>query len=157
MQDMSNLVTIYVATMTGTADLVAEEVQAALEEEGAEVELLPMDGLDAGAFAAPGLYLLVSSTYGQGDVPDNGQHLAEALERERPDLAHVRYGLFALGDMTYARTFCGGGMTFDRILAELGARRVGEPMRHNASSGVLPEDEAADWARAWYENAMAEA
>ena len=109
MQDMSNAVTIYVATMTGTADLVAEEVQAALEEEGAEVDLQPMDDLDAGAFAAPGLYLVVSSTYGQGDVPDNGQALADALERERPDLAHVRYGLFALGDMTYARTFCGGG------------------------------------------------
>ena len=73
----------------------------------------------------PGLYVVVSSTYGQGDVPDNGQALADALERERPDLAHVRYGLFALGDMTYARTFCGGGMTFDRILSELGASRDG--------------------------------
>ena len=157
MQDMSNTVIIYVATMTGTADLVAEEVQAALEEEGAAVELQPMDDLDTSAFARPGLYIVVSSTYGQGDVPDNGQALAEALERERPDLSHVGYGLFALGDMTYARTFCGGGMTFDRILTELGARRVGEPMRHNASSGILPEDEAADWARAWYEAAMAEA
>ena len=157
MQVMSSHVTIYVATMTGTADLVAEEIQAALEEEGAEVEVQPMDDLEADAFAAPGLYLVVSSTYGQGDVPDNGQTFAEALERERPGLAHVRYGLFALGDMTYARTFCGGGMTFDRILSELGAKRVGEPMRHNASSGVLPEDEAADWARAWYESAMAEA
>ena len=157
MQVMNDTVTIYVATMTGTADLVAEEIQAALEEEGAAVELQPMDDLEGDAFAAPGLYLVVSSTYGQGDVPDNGQALADALERERPGLAHVRYGLFALGDMTYARTFCGGGMTFDRILTELGARRVGEPMRHNASSGVLPEDEAADWARAWYESAMAEA
>ncbi len=157
MQGMSKAVTIYVATMTGTADLVAEEVQAGLEEEGADVELQPMDDLDASAFAAPGFYVVVSSTYGQGDVPDNGQALAEALERERPDLAHVRYGLFALGDMTYAQTFCGGGMTFDRILTELGARRVGEAMRHNASSGVLPEDEAADWARAWYESATAEA
>jgi len=157
MQHMSSSVTIYVATMTGTADLVAEEIQAALEEEGAEVEVQPMDGLDTTAFAAAGLYLVVSSTYGQGDVPDNGQALAEALERDRPGLAHVRYGLFALGDMTYARTFCGGGMTFDRILTELGARRIGEPMRHDASSGVLPEDEAPGWARAWYESAMAEA
>ena len=157
MQVMNDTVTIYVATMTGTADLVAEEIQAALEEEGAAVEVQPMDDLEADAFAAPGLYVVVSSTYGQGDVPDNGQALADALERERPGLAHVRYGVFALGDMTYAHTFCGGGMTFDRILTELGAKRVGEPMRHNASSGVLPEDEAADWARAWYESAMAEA
>ena len=153
---MSNAITIYVATMTGTAELVAEEIQAALEEEGASVALAPMDDLDADAFAAPGLYVVVSSTYGQGDVPDNGQGLAEALERDRPGLGHVRYGLFALGDMTYARTFCGGGMTFDRILGELGARRIGEPMRHNASSGQLPEDEAADWAREWYRSALAE-
>jgi len=88
MQHMSSSVTIYVATMTGTADLVAEEIQAALEEEGAEVEVQPMDGLDTTAFAAAGLYLVVSSTYGQGDVPDNGQALAEALERDRPGLAH---------------------------------------------------------------------
>ena len=150
-------VTVYVATMTGTADLVAEEIQAALEGEGVEVGVEPMDDLRSDAFAAPGLYVIVSSTYGQGDVPDNGRDFAAALEADRPDLGHVRYGLFALGDMTYAQTFCGGGMTFDRILRELGAVRVGEPVRHNASSGTLPEDEAGAWARAWYEDATARA
>jgi len=61
----------------------------------------------------------------------------------------VRYGVFGLGDRTYAETFNFGGKRFDEILAELGARRVGERHMHDASSGVLPEETALDWCQDW--------
>ncbi len=85
-----------------------------------------MDDLDAGVFADGGTFLICTSTYGQGDVPDNAQEFFASLERERPDLSAVTYGLIALGDLTYRDTFCEGGIRFDTLLTELGARRVGE-------------------------------
>jgi MioC protein len=141
--------TILVGTMTGTAEMVAEEMSDALGEAGFEVTVKPMDGLDAAVLASPGLYLVVSSTYGQGDVPDNARALYEDLQRKRPDLSKLRYGVFGLGDRTYAETFNYGGKRFDDILTELGASRVGERYKHDASSGVLPEEMAVQWCQDW--------
>ena len=141
--------TVLVGTMTGTAQLVAQEVELSLDDDGTRVQTKMMDGLEPGIFAAGGLFLICTSTYGQGDVPDNAKHLYEALQRERPDLSGVRYGVIALGDRTYAETFCNGGRRFDRILSELGARRIGEIMLHDASAGTMPEELAVQWTRSW--------
>jgi MioC protein len=108
-----------------------------------------MDGRDASVFAPGGLFLVCTSTYGQGDVPDNAKRLYESLMAGRPDLSHVRYGVIALGDRTYADTFCNGGRRFDALLSELGAQRIGEVLLHDASSGTMPEEVAAEWVVGW--------
>src|SRR5271167_4854726 len=112
-------ITILVGTMTGTAEMVAQEVQTALEAAGHQATIRMMDGLDAGVFAGGGVFLICTSTYGQGDVPDNAQEFIASLERDRPDLSAVTYGVIALGDLTYKDTFCEGGMRFDTLLTEL--------------------------------------
>jgi MioC protein len=142
-------ITILVGTMTGTADLVAEEVRDRLEADGNDVEIVPMDGRDATVFARPGIFLICSSTYGQGDVPDNAQGLFAALERDKPDLSSVRFGIIGLGDRTYTATFCFGGKRFDELLRGLGAQRIGEMMIHDASAGTIPEEIAVEWAVEW--------
>src|SRR5690606_38035883 len=116
---------------------------------GHEVDLRMMDGLDAGAFAAGGNFLVCTSTYGFGNVPDNAQELIDSLESAKPDLSGVAYGVIALGDRTYGDTFCHGGIRFDQLLSSRGAHRVGEMLRHDASSGELPEEVAPGWALAW--------
>ena len=141
--------TILVGTMTGIAQLVAQEIELRLDGEGVRIATLLMDELDASVFAKGGLFLICTSTYGQGDVPDNAKPLYESLQAARPDLAKICYGVIALGDMTYAETFCNGGRRFDRILTELGAKRIGDVMLHDASAGTLPEDEAAEWIEGW--------
>ncbi|MGH8734057.1 MAG: flavodoxin domain-containing protein [Burkholderiales bacterium] len=142
-------ITILVGTMTGTAQLCAQEMELALDDGETEVETRLMDGLDSGVFSAESVFLICTSTYGQGDVPDNARALYEHLQTARPDLSRVRYGVFGLGDRTYAETFNFGGKRFDEILAALGARRVGERHMHDASSGVLPEETALEWCREW--------
>ena len=142
-------VTILVGTMTGTAQLVAQEVELALDDNDTRVRTRLMDGLDAAVFGGGGLFLICTSTYGQGDVPDNARAMMNSLSTGRPDLSNVRYGLIALGDRTYGDTFCNGGRRFDAMLAELGARRIGEPMLHDASGGTMPEEVAAAWAGTW--------
>ena len=148
---MSLDLTILVGTMTGTAQLVAQELELSLDDGDMHVQARLMDGLDAGVFDGGGLFLICTSTYGQGDVPDNAKALYASLQARRPDLSKVRYGVIALGDRTYAETFCNGGKRFDAVLAELGAKRIGELMLHDASAGTMPEEVAAQWAGAWIE------
>ena len=146
---MAEIIMILVGTMTGTAELVADEVKDTLAAQGFVAEVLAMDKLTPAAFDRPGRFLICTSTYGQGDVPDNAQALFADLERTKPDLARVRYGVIGLGDRTYAQTFCFGGKRFDQLLSSLGARRLGEVLLHDASAGTIPEEVAVEWARRW--------
>ena len=146
---MKTQISILVGTMTGTAQLCAQEVELALGDDDTEVETVLMDGLDASVFSKKSIFLICTSTYGQGDVPDNARAFYEHLKSARPNLSHVRYGVFGLGDRTYAETFNFGGKRFDDILTELGARRIGERVKHDASSGVLPEEMAVEWGEGW--------
>ena len=146
---MPLVINVLVGTMTGTAQLCAQEMELALDDDDTKVATLLMDGLDSSVFKREGVFLVCTSTYGQGDVPDNARALYEDLKAKRPDLSHVRYGVFGLGDRTYAETFNFGGKRFDEILSELGAERVGERYMHDASSGVLPEEKALEWCQAW--------
>ena len=146
---MTLKINILVGTMTGTAQLVAQELELAWDDGEVQVETLLMDQLDSSVFAREGVFLICTSTYGQGDVPDNAKRLYDDLGAKRPDLSQVRYGVFGLGDRTYAETFNFGGQRFDDLLTELGARRVGERVKHDASSGVLPEEMATEWGEEW--------
>lgn len=141
--------TLLVGTMTGTAQLVAQELELVWDGSELQVETLLMEKVDASVFGRDGVFLIVTSTYGQGDVPDNAKGLYEELKAKRPDLSRVRYGVFGLGDRTYAETFNFGGKRFDDILQELGAQRIGERVQHDASSGVLPEEMAVEWGEGW--------
>ncbi len=147
--DVGLELTILVGTMTGTAQLVAQELELRLDDGDTRVRTRLMDGLDAGAFDGGGLFLICTSTYGQGDVPDNAKQLYESLLARRPELSGVRYGIFALGDRTYMDTFCNGGKRFDALLNELGAQRIGEVLLHDASAGTMPEEVAAEWIDGW--------
>ena len=141
--------TILVGTMTGTAQLVAQELELRLDDGDTRARTVLMDNQDASVLAPGGLFLVCTSTYGQGDVPDNAKQLYESLLARRPDLSNVRYGVIALGDRTYADTFCNGGRRFDAILGELGAQRIGEVLLHDASAGTMPEEVAAEWVEGW--------
>ena len=149
--------TILVGTMTGTAEMVAQEVQQALEGAGHHATIELMDKLDAKIFQPGGAFLICTSTYGNGDVPDNAQALFTSLETEKPNLAPVTFGVIALGDRTYGKTYCQGGLRFEKLLAELGAKRVGDVLQHDASSGTLPEEIAAQWILPWIEQHLAPA
>ena len=141
---------ILVGTMTGTAQMCAQEIELVLDDGETRVETLPMDGLAPDVFDdREAVYLICTSTYGQGDVPDNAKRLYDALVQDRPALSGVRYGVFGLGDRTYAETFNFGGKRFDDILQALGAQRIGERYTHDASSSLLAEEVATEWAQEW--------
>jgi MioC protein len=148
---------ILVGTMTNTATYVAQAIEMDCSDLADEIEVLLMDGLEIDVFDEDALYLICSSTYGSGEVPDNARALYESLDARPKFLGHVRYGVIALGDRTYGQTFCCGGRKFDERLQGLGAQRLGEVWCHDASSGTMPEEPGTAWCRQWLQEALATA
>ncbi|MDP3799097.1 MAG: flavodoxin domain-containing protein [Polaromonas sp.] len=149
---------ILVGTMTNTADHVAQAIQMHCADLVSDIDIQLMDGLDISIFdatqAEDALYLICTSTYGAGDVPDNARTLYESLGAQPQFLGHVRYGVIALGDSAHAQTFCFGGQKFDERLQDLGAQRLGEVWCHDASSGTMAETEGTEWCRQWLTDAL---
>ena len=149
---------ILVGTMTSTADYVAQAIQMDCDDLVDDIAIELMDSLDISIFseenAKDAVYLICSSTYGQGDVPDNARALYESMAATPQFLGHVRYGVLALGDRTYLQTFCFGGKKFDERLTDLGAQRIGEVWCHDASMGTMPEEEGTAWCRQWLTEAL---
>ena len=152
---------LLIGTMTGTADCVAQAIQMDLADWDVGIELMPMDGLDIGIFdeaqSKDALYIVCTSTYGMGDVPDNAQALYDSLAAKPRFLGHVRYGVIALGDSSsHPQTFCFGGKNFDERLQDLGARRLGEICCLDSALEPQPEVSAVAWCRKWLLAAVAE-
>lgn len=142
-------VKILVATQGGTADLCAQEIVDVLEDRGHEAEATLMGDFGPEVFDEGGHFIICTSTYGYGEIPDNGSELYEALVAGKPDLTRVSFAVFGLGDMTYEDTFNFAGKKFDTVLAECGAERVIERHIHDANSGAMAEDEAIEWIEGW--------
>lgn len=137
---------IFVGTMYGNSLLVAEEAETILTEMGHQARVFE-DPLVADWESYTGKYVLVvTSTTGQGDLPDSIVPLFNDLQDMYQP--HLRYGIIALGDSTYAN-FCGGGKRFDTLLQEQGAQRIGDMLMIDASEDPEPESVSNPWVSQW--------
>ncbi|WP_023639090.1 flavodoxin [Dickeya zeae] len=139
---------IFVGTVYGNALLVAEEAEGILKAHGHEVKIFEDASVDDWLAYSQQTVLVVTSTTGQGDLPESILPLYEGLREKvgyQPDL---HYGLIALGDSSYD-TFCGGGHQFDALLQEMGAKRVGELLEIDAAEHPEPEVVSCPWVESW--------
>ena len=146
-ETMANIL-ILVGTESGNAQMVADALKPVLGTVGHTVDVTDRAATKAD-LEAHDVLLVVCATHGSGDIPTNILPLAEMLERERPDLSGHRYGVIALGDMTYQDTYCGGGKKVDRVFELCGAKRLGQRLEVDASSQPLPDEEALGWIEGW--------
>ncbi len=139
---------ILVGTESGNAQMVADALQPVLAGAGHAVDVTDK-AATAADLVAHDVLLVVCATHGSGDIPTNILPLVEALDRDKPDLSGHRYGVIALGDMTYQDTFCGGGKKVDEALERCSARKVGDRLEIDDSEQPLPDEEALTWIEGW--------
>ena len=113
-------------SQSGTAESLAKQFHKQAVAKGFASRVVGMDELEAHALAAEKNVLIITSTWGEGEMPDNAAYFWEALNQNgsSPALTGLNYSVLALGDMNYADTFCFAGKMLDEKFEELGANRV---------------------------------
>jgi MioC protein len=139
-------ITIITGSTLGNAEYLAEHLSTPLEAAGFAVNLL--HGPTLAQLPLHGVWLVITSTHGAGELPDNLQPLFTALKEESPDLQQLQYAVIGLGDSSYD-TFCYGAITADQQLSDLGAKSITQRLEIDVSSEPDLETCAEAWLHHW--------
>jgi sulfite reductase (NADPH) flavoprotein alpha-component len=133
--------TIIYASQTGNAKGVAEALEHEAQAQGLPVQIFDASDYKGKDLAKETHVVIVASTNGEGEAPDNALELHEFLQSKKaPKLPNLQYGVIGLGDSSY-EFFCQTGKDFDAFLSKLGAK----PFLERVDCDVDYDAPAADW------------
>ncbi len=139
---------LLVGSQTGTADIVADAIAHALADLGHQVTVSLDPEPEDFTLEEQVVYLVCTSSSGQGQLPTNIATLPEKLREARIDLSGFRFGVLTLGDSSFP-TYGGAGVIIDQLLRTLGAQRVGEIGLLDCQHQPLPAASGVAWAMGW--------
>lgn len=115
---------ILFGSQTGNAEALAQSAAKAARAKGLVPVVQGLGEVDIEVFAAMRHVLIVTSTYGEGEMPDNAQLFWQAISASTaPRLEQMHFAILAIGDTSYDG-FCQAGKFIDMRLEQLGAKRV---------------------------------
>ncbi|MFZ4698806.1 MAG: flavodoxin domain-containing protein, partial [Candidatus Methylumidiphilus sp.] len=116
--------TVLFGSQTGNAEKLARALNSRLANQGFPVKIESMGNYKPAQLKRDSHLLIIVSTYGEGDPPDNALAFHEfLLGKKAPSLQDTQFSVLALGDSSYEH-FCKTGRDIDERLAELGASRL---------------------------------
>ncbi|MFK7909902.1 MAG: sulfite reductase flavoprotein subunit alpha [Akkermansiaceae bacterium] len=117
-------ITILWGSQTGNSEILAKKTGKVLTKAGFNPEVVDMAGYKVDQLPKEQIVLIITSTYGDGEPPDNAMDLhAAVLAEDAPRLDGVKYSVLSLGDTDYP-DFCQCGIEFDERFASLGAEKI---------------------------------
>ena len=120
--DRNQTITVLYGSQTGGAERLAHTAGRILKRAGFDPTVAGMNETDPAKLT--GSVLILCSTYGNGDPPDNARAFYDRLfESDQLDFSQLQFAVLALGDKTYPN-FCQCGRDIDRRLEEWGAKRL---------------------------------
>ncbi|MCX7552700.1 assimilatory sulfite reductase (NADPH) flavoprotein subunit [Marinicella sp. S1101] len=136
----SSLTVLY-GSQTGNAKSLANKYYQTAQQEGLTVQLVSMADFQPRQITKEQYLVLIVSTHGEGDAPDDAEILYEYLfSPKAPKLKQLHFSVLALGDSSYEQ-FCQTGIDFDQQLEKLGAQR----MTNRVDCDLDYEEQAANW------------
>ena len=121
---MSDILHIVYGTQTGTAEELAFDIEKLTKDKGVSCQVFELDDISMDKLQEINKLMIVTSTTGDGEVPDNGLTFWENLSSlTKLNLSNLKYGVLALGDSSHY-DFCNAGKIIDDKLKELGANRI---------------------------------
>ena len=114
---------ILFGSQTGNAAGLAEKTAKLAVNYGLNPTVYDMDGFDPAALASHKRTLIITSTWGEGEMPDNAETLWQSVNSQSPSLSGVSFSICAIGDTSYDE-YCKAGTDWDEKYVALGANRV---------------------------------
>tara|TARA_B100001121_G_scaffold26741_1_gene21003 strand:+ start:210 stop:650 length:441 start_codon:yes stop_codon:yes gene_type:complete len=114
---------ILYATQTGNAEEVAQNLSKMATSQGFLVNLNEMNYHNLDTFRQLRNVAIVTSTYGEGEVPEMGIDFWNELKSSKVTMPNLKYGLIALGDSSH-EIFCGAGRAISKKLEELNCQKM---------------------------------
>jgi sulfite reductase (NADPH) flavoprotein alpha-component len=137
----ASVLNILVGTQTGNAEALAMDIADAARAQGMQPVVTALDDVSMDNLGSMKRVIVVTSTYGEGEMPDNAQLFWEALDAENaPRLDEMNFAVLALGDTGYDG-FCQAGKLIDTRFEQLGGKR----MKTRIDCDIDFEDAAAAW------------
>lgn len=137
----ASVLNILFGTQTGNAEALAMDIADAARAQGMQPVVTALDDVSMDSLGAMKRVIVVTSTYGEGEMPDNAQLFWEALSKEAaPRLDEMNFAVLALGDTGYDG-FCQAGKLIDTRFEQLGGKR----MKTRIDCDIDFEDVAANW------------
>tara|TARA_Y100001935_G_C17166072_1_gene437764 strand:+ start:180 stop:635 length:456 start_codon:yes stop_codon:yes gene_type:complete len=138
---MSNKILILYGTETGNSELLAMDAEGMAKSSGFDATINGMDEISYDEIQGYENLLIVCSTWGDGEQPDNAVDLYEAAEDAADDsLAGVNFAVLALGDTAFD-LFCEAGIQWDELIEAKGGNRINDRIDCDTDY----EDEAEEW------------